>query len=146
MTELSLLEKHAKDSRSLEPFQFSPNYFVERNCRTNIETATYLYHGTNEEHIETIKKDGLKPSRKTGNNNFPDFSNPDSIYLTTSKTIASIFARRTNRKGFIISIPNSAIPLEKLKLDCNIMEVCTCFRLEESISPDCFSSIEELEA
>jgi len=145
MAELSLLEEHAKDSKSLEPFQFSPNYYVERNCQTNLELATHLYHGTTEEHLEDIKKNGLKPSCKTGINNFPHITKTNSVYLTTDKHTAYLVSRMNwKQKGIIISIPKANIPLDKLKLDENLESECNSFRLEESISSDSFSNIEEI--
>ena len=115
---------------------------------SNRERQNWYYHGTQAKWLESILAEGLKPNCLLGHSNYP-ISNSDAVYLTTDKRTAILFAFEYGHLGhgeraFLIKIPKSKIPRERLVRDGNLCDDVS-FEFHGIIEPDLFVVEETVE-
>jgi hypothetical protein len=104
----------------------------------------FYYHGTQESRLQSIIKEGLKPSCMTGHENY-EISVKDAVYLTEDPKEAEMWAnwnrkdivtqKETHReKAFVICVPKSRVDQNRLEKDRNL-PMCVSFEYYGTIEP-----------
>jgi hypothetical protein len=151
-------------------YRFSPVWEFEKYARTNLKFSSFLYHGTQERKLNEILKDKtLKPNRDTGRVNYVDLAHSGSVYFTTNKGLASLFAYNNtetskafenwsvrackknairlnlfrHEKAFVIAVPKRLLA-HRLKIDENLQSEGESFRIEGPIRLNLECTIEEV--
>lgn len=138
------LISYFKDSSEAEKIKLAYRRLKWMNRGEN----AFYYHGTQESRLESILKEGLKPNRLTGIENY-EISDKDAVYLTEDRKEAQDWAEWNRKpifkafsawslrackkndiplkmtkkeKVFVIIVPKSRIDQKLLQIDKNLCD------------------------